>query len=181
MPRKGDETKNAFVQAFRHQLETTSLDKVTVTSLTKECGVNRQTFYYHFDDMHSFLQFSYRRFVGEIFLAVKATNNKEDGIRAAVSCVEKEKALFVALLESTEYSWIRRDLLELTSEFIWTRYGRAITRRGLSDKEKGFFIRMYALVIFEFLEKMINGYNYSSVDSFIESVNTFFGPYLVID
>ena len=119
--------------------------------------------------------------MGEIFLAVKATNNKEDGIRAVVSCVEKEKALFVALLESTEYSWIRRDLLELTSEFIWTRYGRAITRRGLSDKEKGFFIRMYALVIFEFLEKMINGYNYSSVDSFIESVNTFFGPYLVID
>ena len=32
------------------------IDKVTVKDLVEECGVNRQTFYYHFDDVYDLLE-----------------------------------------------------------------------------------------------------------------------------
>lgn len=179
MSRKGDETKNQFVEVMLHQLEAIGLDKVTVTSLTRECNVNRQTFYYHFDDMHSFLQFSCHQLMEEVFDAVRATTNMEDGLRACLEEVEKNRNAYCAIIESTEYGWIRRDLLELSSEFIWSRYSQCILNEDIREKDRGFFTRMYALTIFEFAEKLFYGQAYSTLDSFIDSVETFFGDYLV--
>ncbi len=32
------------------------MDKITVKDLVEICGVNRQTFYYHFDDVYDLLE-----------------------------------------------------------------------------------------------------------------------------
>ena len=35
------------------------LSKITITNITKDCGVNRQTFYYHFKDVYDLLEWIY--------------------------------------------------------------------------------------------------------------------------
>ena len=45
-------TKRALAASLKKMLERTTLDKITVVDLAEDCGVNRQTFYYHFQDIY---------------------------------------------------------------------------------------------------------------------------------
>ena len=49
-------TKEALGNALKKMLAVKPIDKITVKDLVEECGVNRQTFYYHFDDVYDLLE-----------------------------------------------------------------------------------------------------------------------------
>ncbi|MCF0137446.1 MAG: TetR/AcrR family transcriptional regulator C-terminal domain-containing protein [Oscillospiraceae bacterium] len=49
-------TKEALSNALKKMLNIKPIDKITVKDLVEECGVNRQTFYYHFDDVYDLLE-----------------------------------------------------------------------------------------------------------------------------
>jgi len=49
-------TKESLANAFRKMLSVKPIDKITVKDLVEECGVNRQTFYYHFNDIYDLME-----------------------------------------------------------------------------------------------------------------------------
>ena len=49
-------TKNALAASLKKLLSKKELSKITITNITEECGVNRQTFYYHFKDIYDLLE-----------------------------------------------------------------------------------------------------------------------------
>ena len=49
-------TKEALAAALRHMMNVKPIGKITVKDLVEICGVNRQTFYYHFDDVYDLLE-----------------------------------------------------------------------------------------------------------------------------
>lgn len=52
-------TKKALAQSLKELGSTKILDKITVADITNYCGVNRQTFYYHFNDKYELLNWIY--------------------------------------------------------------------------------------------------------------------------
>ena len=44
-------TKRAIQESFKKLLSNQPLDKITVKNITDDCGVNRNTFYYHYSDI----------------------------------------------------------------------------------------------------------------------------------
>ena len=44
-------TKKAIVNSFIKLLNKKPLDKITVKDIVEDCGINRNTFYYHFADI----------------------------------------------------------------------------------------------------------------------------------
>lgn len=48
-------TKHALEDSLKVLLLRKTFNKITIGDLTKECGINRTTFYYHFTDMHHLL------------------------------------------------------------------------------------------------------------------------------
>lgn len=50
-------TKRALEQAFLKLLAVKPFKKITVSDITSECGVNRMTFYYHFEDVYALLDY----------------------------------------------------------------------------------------------------------------------------
>ncbi|UNK17008.1 TetR/AcrR family transcriptional regulator [Paenibacillus sp. N3/727] len=53
-------TKKALSSSLKAMMERSSLDKITVKDLVADCGVNRQTFYYHFQDVYDLLGWIYK-------------------------------------------------------------------------------------------------------------------------
>lgn len=49
-------TKEALGNALKQMLAVKPIEKITVKDLVEICGVNRQTFYYHFDDVYDLLE-----------------------------------------------------------------------------------------------------------------------------
>ena len=48
-------TKKALLASFGALIEKKPFDKITVSALTAKCGLNRMTFYYHFQDIYELL------------------------------------------------------------------------------------------------------------------------------
>ena len=45
-------TKRALEQSLKNQLLKKPLNKITVSNIADDCGINRMTFYYHFKDIY---------------------------------------------------------------------------------------------------------------------------------
>lgn len=51
-------TKQAIAEAFCALLEKRGIDRITVKDIVAECGINRQTFYYHFHDIYDLMEWT---------------------------------------------------------------------------------------------------------------------------
>lgn len=54
-----DLTKQALITSFKKLLETEPFDKITISDITNDCGLSRQTFYYHFRDIFDMIRWIY--------------------------------------------------------------------------------------------------------------------------
>ena len=70
--------KAIIAQAFKELAQQKSIDKITVKSLIESCGISRQTFYYHFQDIMDVISWSLQQ-VSEETLArsIKAGTPRE--------------------------------------------------------------------------------------------------------
>ena len=48
-------TQRRLAEALKTMMAVMPIDDISVTSLAKRCGINRQTFYYHFHDVYDLL------------------------------------------------------------------------------------------------------------------------------
>lgn len=51
-------TKERLAQCLKELMKSKPLDKITISALTKSAQVNRQTFYYHFDNIFDLLKWT---------------------------------------------------------------------------------------------------------------------------
>lgn len=52
-------TKKALAASLKKMMEKKPLSKITVTDIAEDCGVNRHTFYYHFQDIYDLVEWIY--------------------------------------------------------------------------------------------------------------------------
>lgn len=53
-------TKKELANSLKKLMDIKPLDKITIKDITNDCGVNRQTFYYHFQDIYDLLNWIYK-------------------------------------------------------------------------------------------------------------------------
>lgn len=115
-----DLTKRAIAESFKKLLSSRVLSKITVRDITDECGVNRQTFYYHFKDVYDLMEWI---FTDETEKAMEENNASQDwraGILALYSRMIKNRPLILNAFRS-----VSRDDLE--------RYISSMARREISE------------------------------------------------
>lgn len=49
-------TKKTLAESLKRFMKTKSLSKITVSEIATDCGLNRKTFYYHFENIYSLLK-----------------------------------------------------------------------------------------------------------------------------
>ena len=59
-------TKEAFAAALKQMMAVKPMDKITVKDLVEICGVNRQTFYYHFENKDRLIIWIFRYDMGQV-------------------------------------------------------------------------------------------------------------------
>lgn len=52
-------TKKALAKSLKSLMKKSTLDQITVKDVAADCGVNRQTFYYHFRDIYDLIEWIY--------------------------------------------------------------------------------------------------------------------------
>ena len=52
-------SKEAIINSFKQLMRKKSFDKISISDITNNCYLNRQTFYYHFQDKYELMNYIY--------------------------------------------------------------------------------------------------------------------------
>lgn len=122
-----DFTKKEIQSAFWQLLEGRPFGKITVKAVVARCGVNRNTFYYHFQDLHDLLRKSVLSWLDDLFA-------DEPTAAAVVAKLSQRRAAVMHVYKSLP----RQAFIEELG--VWARY--AVARcvgegRLFAEKENG--------------------------------------------
>ena len=93
-------TKRELAESLKRLASERLFEHVTVGDIVKECGVNRQTFYYHFQDILEVLEWSVQQAFQEILTRTTDTDAPEDTLRSFIESSSEADALLKKLLHS---------------------------------------------------------------------------------
>ena len=102
----GNLTKQAIRASFIKLLNERPLDKITVKDVVVDCGVNRNTFYYHYQDIFALLEDVLRREAPRILEKNSSAKLEGCGKSRGGFCAENRRAVYHV------YNSSRRDQLE---------------------------------------------------------------------
>lgn len=86
-------TEKMFADALKRLLKKLPLEKISVQKLADECGVNRKTFYYHFESMDDLLGWMLETDAIEAFRDVELCNDPEELLRFCIEYSDKNRKM----------------------------------------------------------------------------------------
>ena len=105
-------TKTALSNALKKRMETKPFSKITVSDIIADCGLNRKTFYYHFEDMRDLLRWTLRHEAINVVESFDfATDNKE-AILFVVDYLEQNQHMLNCVYDAVGGGELRMFLYE---------------------------------------------------------------------
>ena len=84
-------TKKMLAEAMKKAMKTKYFSKITVSEIIKESGVNRKTFYYHFEDIFALLKWMYEEEAIEVVKHFDLLIDYEEAIRFVMNYVDENE------------------------------------------------------------------------------------------
>ena len=100
-------TTKALQQSFRKLLNEKPLKQITVKDIVDDCGVNRNTFYYHFHDIPELLEGMLKEDIDMVMAEDNAVNSLEDVLYTISYFIRQNKKAALHIYRS-----INRDIFE---------------------------------------------------------------------
>lgn len=88
---KSDITKNILAGSLKKLLEEKSLNKISIKEIVSDSGLNRQTFYYHFNDIYDLLDWIFKNEFLSIFNNYEGEKLWQEGLKEFLYYIEENK------------------------------------------------------------------------------------------
>ena len=111
-------TKKAIKTSFIKLLNQTAFDKITVKDIVKDCGVNRNTFYYHYQDVYELLREILSEETEKAASCVHDYNTWQEAILEATAFVRQNKKAAYHLYNSINRQDMEKYLYYVTGEIM---------------------------------------------------------------
>lgn len=95
-----DYTKRALALSLKNLMAEKPLDKVSIREITEGCGMKRQNFYYHFEDIYALVKWMFRE---EIVIPLRQHEGVmfwQDGLLQLFRYLQENKAVCQSALRS---------------------------------------------------------------------------------
>ena len=168
-------TKQALVDSLKQLLTKKSFSKITVTEIVENCGYNRKTFYYHFEDIYSLLRWMLEQDLLSVVDSNELTSDPEKVIRFALSYIKQNRQLLTCVITELGHDELRNFLYDDFAAPIRMLIQKTESEIGLTldDAYREYLTSFYTsgmtgMIIRVLLRKI------SSEDEFIEDMITTF-------
>jgi len=137
-----ERTKTAILEAFQQLLEEKPINKITVKSIVERCGINRNTFYYHFAGIPELLEYSLTSMADQLMDSLEQPDAAEEA-HMIVQYLSQRKRSVLHM-----YRYLPREefllfLNKLATYVVDSYIRRAVAEIAVPEEDLAILIRYY--------------------------------------
>ena len=138
-------TKKALANALKELMKDTPLHKISVKNIVDYCGLNRQTFYYHFQDIFDLVGWIYNTEAIESIAHYTSYNAWKDGFYKIFQYIANNKAFCMNTLHSLGRNHLDMYLYSVTHELLLRVVNEVSRNMQVKEEDKNFIANFYTL------------------------------------
>lgn len=140
-------TKKAIAAGMKELTKKKSFDKITVSDITEICGLNRQTFYYHFQDKYELVDWIYYNEAISIIINELDYDNWDALVLQFLAKIKEEDYFYINTLKASVENEFREYLFKVTVELLCDIISQITANSGAAEKDIRFIAEFYAFGI----------------------------------
>lgn len=138
-------TKRILAESLKNIMRKKNFSKITVSEIIADCGVNRKTFYYHFEDIYALLKWIFENEAIEVVKHFNLVVDYEEAILFVMDYIEENDYIINCAYDSIGRDEMKRffydDFIELTASIIDS--AEKEVGKKLSSDYKSFLCNFY--------------------------------------
>ncbi len=103
-----DQAKHALAAALKELMAQKPIDKITIHDITERCGIRRQNFYYHFEDVYDLMRWMFQEEAVSLLRQHEGTLLWQEGLLQFFRYIEENKAVCLCALRSVGREHLKR-------------------------------------------------------------------------
>ncbi len=167
-------TKTEIANAFKNLMNVKPISKITVTDIIKECNINRNTFYYHFEDIVDLFKWIHHNEVIDYVKNIDLITDGEEVNKFIIDYLNKNRyslnSAFDAFGSISAKKIFYDDVIYIVNKLINTL--EKSLECSVTPEYKSFLCIFYTEAIFGLLQNSIQEPQLVSVEQFGEYVRT---------
>lgn len=136
-------TKRAIAYTFKDLLKEKPFNKITVNDIASQCDINRQTFYYHFQDIRDLVEWICIDEVDKLLEEKENYEKWEDKFLLIFKIMEDEKILVKNIYHSVSVEALRSNLYRLVYPIMYDEIAEKSKGKNLREEDKKFITDFY--------------------------------------
>ena len=138
-------TKKTLAESLKRIMKKKSFSKITVSEIIEDCGVNRKTFYYHFEDIYALLKWIFENEAIELMRHFNLLVDYEEALLFAMDYIENNEYIINCAYDAIGRDEMSRffyaDFIEVVSSLVDTVEKEA--GKQLDAEYKRFLCKFY--------------------------------------
>ena len=161
-------TENAIKATFLELLEKKPLTDITVKMIVEECGINRNSFYYHYQDIPALIEEMIKDEADRLISENPTIASVEEAMRAATTFASNNKTAILHIYNSVNRDIFERYLWDVCA-YIVEAYGRSIENWDkVSEFDRNIISRFYKCECFGVVIEWLNDRMETDVNAYID-------------
>ncbi len=141
-------TKTAIKSTFLKLLEEKPLNQITVKMIVEECGINRNSFYYHYQDLPALIEEIVREEAASLKEAYPTIETIDMALTAVVDFASNHRRAILHIYQSVNREIFERYLWDVC-EYVVSEYEKAaLAGRAMDDFDRKVFRDFYKCTCF---------------------------------
>ena len=149
--------RNAIMESVLRLLEERPLNKITVKDIVDECGINRNTFYYHFEDISSLIEAIIISEVDRVMTQYRDISSMEECIEMAMRLVSDHKNAIYHIYNSSNRDFLERRLMEICRHAAAQFVEKTAGDQTIRPEDLDIIIQSYKCELFGLVVDWLNG------------------------
>lgn len=165
-------TREILSETLKGLLKKKSLERITVTELVSVAGVNRQTFYYNFQDIYDLLEWSIDREAGIAFEEITDYENWQAWLIDVFKYFQENKKMVLNVIQPLTRQVVERYLKKsfepVISEIVRFYKEKYEETKNIPEENLQFIIETYTLIVIGLVFEWIDHGMTETAEEFIE-------------
>lgn len=136
-------TEKAIQNSFLKLLDRKSIDRITVKDITDDCGISRNTFYYHYADIPTLVEAVLTDVAEDLIRTYPAIESLEECLNVGAQFVLRNRKAAIHLYNSSHRYIYERCLMKVCREVIASYFAVAVPEDVLSGEDREIMIDYY--------------------------------------